>query len=124
MHSLPVRDWAVGAQQDNLALLIREPKDQDLGHERPDLARQKIGDCDHLSALQILWRVKRGDLGACLLFTQFWTEIDPELDGRLARLWERFGACHGADPDVDLEEILDPDQISHCAIPLSVPQRP
>ena len=34
-------------------------------------------------------------------------EIDDELDRRLARLRKGLGLDHGADPDVDLQEVVE-----------------
>src|SRR6056297_827542 len=123
MQSLSDGNVHVRAYQNDIALAIAEPQNQHFGQKLADLPGREIDHRQQLLADQRLRLIMRGDLRARFLLAKIGAEIHPELDRGLARLGVGLGTGDTADPDIDLEKVIEPD-LSHCAIPANGPPPP
>ena len=103
----PSAVWHVSLNrsQHHVALLIRHAKRQHLGFELSDLSRREIDDCHHLPANKRFRRIVFGDLRRGFLDPDLGSEIDLQLESRLARLRERLSFDDRAGADVDTIEV-------------------
>src|SRR3989442_7873587 len=86
-------------EQDHLTRLVVGTEDEDLGHERTDLLGWKVHDRDHEATDELGGTIVASDLSAGALDAER-AEVDPELVGMTAGLWEVAGVRHHAHANV------------------------
>src|SRR3972149_510000 len=99
----------VGTKHDDLAVPLDRAEAEDLGPERPDLARREVRHRDDVPAEEFVPGVPRSDRGRRLLDAEG-SEVDPQLVRRIARLGKLLDLDDSPDAHLDLLEVLDRDR--------------
>src|SRR5690625_876696 len=102
-----VRHRHCRSDQNHLTLLVRKAQHQHLTDEFPDLLRRKVDDARDLPPDEASRIIVFGDLRRGAPLADLRTEIDPELERRLAGLRIGFGPNDGPSTDVYLEEVIE-----------------
>src|SRR5713226_5160857 len=100
---LPLR---VGLEQDDSAVRLHGSEAEDLGHERADLARREIRDCDDGPADETACPVPRLNRGGGLPHTMG-AKIDSELVRRMTRLGKVLRGNDSTDAHLDFLKLLE-----------------
>jgi len=98
----------VRGEQGDVSGLCGRAQHEHFGLEARYPARGEVHHGHNLPARELLRAVELGDLRAGLAHAEF-SEVDPQLVGRIAGLGEGLRAQHGAHADVHLKEILGGD---------------
>lgn len=95
--------WYVGVWGEHDDIASWQYDTQDVGATCGYTSRWEVDDCHHLTADQLVALVSFGYLGARLPDTDF-TEIDPQLQGRVSGVTVRSRSAYRTDADVEVQE--------------------
>ena len=117
-HFLAVRHRLIHGGENNVAVFVLETERQDFRAERADLARREVDDTKHLPADKAFQRIVNGDLRRGFLEADLGTEIDDDLERRLARFGKGRSLDDGAGANIDALEIGIGDGLGLDRIPI------
>jgi|SRR6266571_1136509 len=96
----------IGLEQDDPAVRLHGSEAEDLGHERPDLARREIRNCDGGPTDEIARSVPRLNRGGGLPYTMG-AKVDPELVRWIPRLGKVLRGNDPTDAHLDFLKVLE-----------------